>query len=142
MLHTEDYQLGIKAMLVHQLFEAQVEQTPDAVAVEFESQQLTYQQLNLRANALAHYLQALGVKPDVPLGLCLERSPDLIVAVLAILKAGGAYLPLDCAYPADRLQFMLANASAPVLITQSALVDKLPTTGISVVCLDLSLIHI
>ena len=82
------------------------------------------------------YKRQLGVKPDVPLGLCLERSPDLIVAVLAILKAGGAYLPLDCAYPADRLQFMLANASAPVLITQSALVDKLPTTGISVVCLD------
>ncbi len=84
---------------IHQLFEAQVERTPDAVAVVFESEQLTYQELNARANQLAHYLRSLGVKPEVLVGICVERSLAMVIGLLAILKAGGAYVPLDPAYP-------------------------------------------
>lgn len=88
---------------IHQLFEAQVEKTPDAVAVTFADQQLTYRQLNCRANQLAHYLQALGVGPDVLVGICAKRSLEMVVGLLGILKAGGAYVPLDSAYPQERL---------------------------------------
>ena len=111
---------------IHQLFEAQVERTPDAVAVVFENQQLTYTELNCRANQLAHYLQTLGVGPEVLVGISVERSLEMIVGLLGILKAGGAYVPLDPDYPTERLQFMLEDCEATVLLTQSNLKDKLP----------------
>ncbi len=103
---------------LHQRFEAQVERTPDAIAVVFENQQLTYRALNARANQVAHYLKTLGVEPEVLVGLCAERSIEMIVGLLGILKAGGAYVPLDPAYPKERLAFMLADAQVPVLLTQ------------------------
>lgn len=121
---------------VQQWFEAQVERTPEAIAVTFGNETLTYRELNQRANQLARYLQSRGVSPDVPVGLCVERSTKAIVGILGILKAGGAYLPLDAAYPSDRLTFMLENARASVLVTQSQLVDDLPTQGVAVVLLD------
>jgi amino acid adenylation domain-containing protein len=106
---------------VHDLFCAQVRRTPDAVAVTFDGRQLTYGELDSRANQLAHYLQGLGVGPDAVVGICLERSLEMAVAVLGVLKAGGAYLPLDPAYPAERLAFMLADARSPVLLTHKRL---------------------
>ena len=106
-----------KHLCIHQLFEAQVEQTPDAIAV-YDNEQLTYYELNKRSNQLAHYLQALGVRPEVLVGICVERSWQIIVAMLGILKAGAAYLPLDPAYPPERLAFMLEDAQVRVLITQ------------------------
>src|SRR6185436_1031040 len=109
-----------------QLFEAQVTRTPDAVAVVFEDQNLSYGELNARANQLAHHLRDLGVGPEVVVGLCVERSPEMIIGLLGILKAGGAYLPLDPSYPQDRLAYMLADAGAPVLLTQTSLADALP----------------
>ena len=121
---------------IHQLFEEQVERTPDAVAVVFEDQQLTYHQLNCRANQLAYYLQSLGVKPDVLVGLCVERSLLMVVGLLGILKAGGAYVPLDPEYPQERLSFMLEDAQVPVLLTQHHLLEKLPQHQAQVVCLD------
>src|SRR3569832_2238691 len=121
---------------IHQLFEAQVEQTPDAVAVVFEDQQLTYQQLNRRANQLAHHLRSLGVGADVLVGICVERSLEMGVGVLGILLAGGAYVPLDPAYPAERLTFMLEDTQVSVLLTQQQLVEKLPSHQAQVVCLD------
>src|SRR6185503_20304398 len=90
-----------------QLFEAQVTRTPGAVAVVFEDQNLSYGELNARANQLAHHLRDLGVGPEVVVGLCVERSPEMIIGLLGILKAGGAYLPLDPDYPHERLAFML-----------------------------------
>ncbi|CAC5339766.1 MULTISPECIES: non-ribosomal peptide synthetase [Planktothrix] len=111
---------------IHQLFEEQVERTPDAVAVVFENQQLTYTELNCHANQLAHYLQTLGVGPEVLVGISVERSLEMIVGLLGILKAGGAYVPLDPDYPTERLQFMLEDCEATVLLTQSNLKDKLP----------------
>ncbi|WP_223278611.1 non-ribosomal peptide synthetase family protein, partial [Nostoc sp. 'Peltigera membranacea cyanobiont' 232] len=121
---------------IHQLFEEQVERTPDAVAVVFENQQLTYHELNCRANQLAHYLQSLGVKADVLVGICVERSLEMVVGLLGILKAGGAYVPLDPEYPQERLSFMLENAQVSVLLTQQQLVDKLQKHQAQVVCLD------
>ncbi|MBG1265934.1 non-ribosomal peptide synthase/polyketide synthase [Nostoc sp. WHI] len=111
---------------IHQLFEEQVARTPDAVAVVFENQQLTYHQLNCRANQLAHYLRSLGVEADVLVGLCVERTPLMVIGLLAILKAGGAYVPLDPEYPSDRLSFMLEDTQVRVLLTQERLLDKLP----------------
>ena len=121
---------------IHQLFEAQVERTPDAVAVIFEGEHLTYQELNLRANQLAHYLQKLGVKPEVLVGIYVERSIDLVVGILGILKAGGAYVPLDLAYPQERLAFILQDARMPILLTQQQLVKGLPEDQTQIVCLD------
>lgn len=121
---------------IHQLFELQAEQTPDAVAVVFGEQQLTYQQLNCRANQLAHYLQTLGAGPEVLVGICLDRSIEAIVSLLAVLKAGSAYLPLDPAYPKERLDFMLSDAQISVLLTQQNLVERLPDCGAKVICLD------
>jgi aspartate racemase len=121
---------------VHQLFEAQVARRPDAVAVVFGTEQLTYAALNARANQLAHHLQRLGVGPEGRVGICVERSLDLIVGLLAILKAGGAYLPLDPSYPSERLAFMLEDAQAPVLLTQAQLVDRVRGSSAQVVCLD------
>jgi amino acid adenylation domain-containing protein len=121
---------------IHQLFEEQVEKSPEAIAVIFENQQLTYRELNNKANQLAHYLQTLGVKPEVLVGICLERSLEMVIGLLGILKAEGAYVPLDPAYPEARLAFMLEDADVPVLLSQSSLVDKLPETKAQVVCLD------
>src|SRR4051794_33593185 len=121
---------------VHELFEAQAERTPEAVAVVYEASQLSYGELNRRANRVAHYLRQLGVGPDVPVGLCVERSLEMIVGLLGILKAGGAYVPLDPAYPAERLHFLLADARVSVLLSQRALRDRLPETDARRVELD------
>ncbi|ARV58862.1 hypothetical protein BZZ01_09635 [Nostocales cyanobacterium HT-58-2] len=121
---------------IHQLFEAQVERTPNAVAIVFEDQQLTYQELNIRANQLAHYLQSLGVGPEVLVGICVERSLEMVIGLLGILKAGGAYVPLDARYPLERLAFMLEDSQVPVLLTQQHLVEELPTYWTHLVCLD------
>ncbi|HID99343.1 MAG TPA: amino acid adenylation domain-containing protein, partial [Thiotrichaceae bacterium] len=121
---------------VHQLFEAQVEKTPDAIAVVFENQELSYQALNTRANQLAHHLQTLGVGPEVLVGICVERSLDMIVGLLGTLKAGGAYVPLDPNYPQDRIAFMLADSQVLVLLTQNQLIAKLPAHQAQVICLD------
>jgi aspartate racemase len=110
---------------IHQLFEAQAQRTPDAIAVVFEHEQLTYEELNRRSNQLAHHLRARGVGPEVPVGVCLERSLEMVIGLLAILKAGGAYVPLDPAYPKERLVFMLKDAQAPVLLIQERLVAEL-----------------
>jgi amino acid adenylation domain-containing protein len=121
---------------VHQLFEAQVERTPDAVAVVSENEQLSYRELNARANKLARYLQRLGVGPEVLVGICVKRSVEMMVGLLGILKAGGAYVPLDPAYPKQRLKFMLDDAQAPVLLTQQLLLEALPEHKGKVICLD------
>ena len=121
---------------IHQLFEEQVERTPDAVALVFEGDQLTYGELNVKANQLAHYLQGLGVGPEVLVGICVERSLEMIVGLLGILKAGGAYLPLDPEYPQERLQFMLQDAGVSVLLTQERFIDKLPEHQGELFCLD------
>ncbi|WP_295615177.1 amino acid adenylation domain-containing protein, partial [Chamaesiphon sp. GL140_3_metabinner_50] len=121
---------------IHQLVEAQVAKTPNAIAVQYESTQLTYRQLNDRANQLAHYLQTLGVKPEVLVGICVERSCEMIIGLLGILKAGGAYVPLDPAYPADRLSFMLADAQVAVLLTQQKLLASLPAVDVPTIELD------
>jgi amino acid adenylation domain-containing protein len=121
---------------IHQLFEAQVERTPDAVAVVFEREQLTYRELNRRANQLAHYLRKLGVGPEVLVGICLERSLEMVIGLLGILKAGGAYVPLDTNYPKERLSFILENAGVSILLTQRPLLTKLPAHKASGVCLD------
>jgi len=123
-------------LCIHQLFEAQVQKTPDAVAVVFEDEQLTYSELNARANQLAHYLRSLGVKPEVLVGICVERSLSMIIALLAILKAGGAYIPLDPSYPIERIASILEDTQAPVLLTQAALVEAIPQHQAAVVCLD------
>ncbi|MFP2913660.1 AMP-binding protein, partial [Pyxidicoccus sp. 3LFB2] len=120
----------------HQLFEAQVERTPHAPAVSFEDSTLTYLQLNARANQLARHLRSLGVGPDTLVGLCVERSLDMVVGMLGVLKAGGAYVPLDSSYPAQRLAFMLQQARPPVLLTQEHLADELPSQGEMLFCLD------
>ncbi|MGB3636257.1 MAG: amino acid adenylation domain-containing protein [Rivularia sp. (in: cyanobacteria)] len=121
---------------IHQQFEAQVKLTPDAVAVVFENQHLTYTELNERSNQLAHYLISLGVKPEVLVGICIERSLEMAIALLAILKAGGAYVPLDPNYPKERLALMLKDAQVPVLLTTSVLLDALPEHQSQIVCLD------
>ncbi|MEH2001258.1 MAG: amino acid adenylation domain-containing protein [Nostoc sp.] len=121
---------------IHQLFESFVERIPEAVAVVFEQEHLTYRELNCRANQLAHYLQTLGVKPDMLVGICIERSVEMVVSLLGILKAGGAYVPLDPDYPTERLSFMLEDAQVSLLLTQQRLVDRLPNSGAKLVCLD------
>ncbi|NJO96593.1 MAG: amino acid adenylation domain-containing protein [Pleurocapsa sp. CRU_1_2] len=125
-----------KDKCLHQLFEEQVEKTPDAVAVVFEEQQLTYRELNNRANQLAHYLKSLGVKPETLVGICIERSVEMVVGLLGILKAGGAYVPLDPHYPQERLSYMLADSRVEVLLSQSSLLPSLPEHQAKVVCLD------
>ncbi|MBN3909403.1 MAG: AMP-binding protein [Nostoc sp. NMS1] len=121
---------------IHQLFEKQVERNPDALAVVYEGEHLTYGELNTRANQLAHYLQKLGVVPEVLVGICVERSPLMIVGLLGILKAGGAYVPLDPTYPSDRLAHMLNDSQALVLLTQRQLVDSIPHHEAKVICID------
>jgi len=135
---------------IHELFEAQVERTPEVVAVQFEGKQLTYRELNSRANQLAHYLKGLGVGPEKLVGICLERSLETVIGLLGILKAGGAYVPLDPAYPREHLAFMLVDARVSVLLTQGGIIedsrwrreDSDPRSSIldppmKIVCLDI-----
>ncbi len=126
---------------IHQLIAAQAEQTPDRVAVAFSDfsgtvQQLTYGELNKRANQLAHYLQGMGVGPDVLVGICVERSLEMLVGILGILKAGGAYVPIDPGYPFERISFILGDAQPPALLTQEHLEAELPVHWGQVICLD------
>jgi len=121
---------------LHQLIEEQVARTPQAIAVSFEQERLTYRELNKRANQLAHRLRELGVGPDVLVAVCMHRSLELVVGLLAILKAGGAYVPVDPDYPQDRITFMLEDAQAPVLLTQSHLLGQFPASQAKVLCLD------
>jgi aspartate racemase len=134
-------------LCIPQLFEAQVERTPDAIAVVFEAEQLrdhastreavlTYAELNRRANQLAHHLRALGVGPEVLVALCVERSLEMVIGLLGILKAGGAFVPLDPAYPKERLAFMLKDAQAPVLLTQERFAAGLAEQDARVISLD------
>jgi len=135
-----------KHQCINELFEAQVERTPDAVAVVFVDalgsasrrvdQQLTYRELNCCANQLAHHLRSLGVGPEVLVGICVERSLEMVIGLLGVLKAGGGYVPLDPAYPQERLAFMLEDAAVPVLLTQQQLVATLPEHRAKVICLD------
>jgi amino acid adenylation domain-containing protein len=121
---------------IHELFEEQVERTPEAIALVFEDQELTYRELNAKANQLANYLRKQGVGNEVMVGICVERSPEMVAGILGILKAGGAYVPLDPNYPAERLAFMLEDAAVPVLLTQSRLLDKLPKHRGHTLCVD------
>jgi amino acid adenylation domain-containing protein len=121
---------------IHQLFEAQAERTPEAVAVIFEERQLTYQELNARADQLARHLRRQGIGPDVLVGLCMERSIEMVVGLLGILKAGGAYLPIDPNYPRERIAFVLEDTQVSVLLTQQKLLECLPETQACRVCVD------
>jgi amino acid adenylation domain-containing protein len=127
-------------LCLHQLFEAQAERTPDAVAAVYKDQRLTYAELNQRADQLAHHLRSLGVgavaRPETLVGICIERSIEMLVGLLGVLKAGGAYVPLDPAYPADRLAFMLQDSGVSILLTQEALIGLLPDHQAHVICLD------
>ncbi len=121
---------------VHELFEKRVAQSPDRIAVTFEGQQWTYRELDLRANQLAEDLQERGVGADVPVGLCLERSLDIVVGVLSILKAGGGYVPIEPDYPRARLEFMVQEAQLSILLVHKRLRDNLPATNAEVVGMD------
>src|SRR6185295_4756304 len=120
----------------HELFERQADRTPDDIAVTFGESSLTYRELNARANQLARHLRSLGIGPEVFVGIYMERSAEMVVAILATLKAGGAYVPLDASTPFERLAYILDDALAPVLLTQESLVDDLPVTSAQVVCVD------
>jgi amino acid adenylation domain-containing protein/non-ribosomal peptide synthase protein (TIGR01720 family) len=121
---------------VQQLFETQVERTPDAIAIVCDDERLTYAELNRRANQLAHHLQTLGVGPEIVVGICVTRSVKMVVGALGILKAGGAYAPIDPTYPGERIAFMVEDAGAPVLLTERRLLESLPACDALVVCLD------
>jgi amino acid adenylation domain-containing protein len=121
---------------LHEIFEEQAKRAPDAVALSFGSEELTFEELDGRANRLGRRLQTLGVGPDRIVGLCLNRGPEQMIALLAILKAGGAYLPLDPAYPVPRLEFMLKDSGAELLLTESGLADSLGLEGIETLCVD------
>ncbi|HEY0604990.1 MAG TPA: non-ribosomal peptide synthase/polyketide synthase, partial [Herpetosiphonaceae bacterium] len=120
----------------HALVEAQAQRTPEAVAVISGDRHLTYGELNARANQLGRYLQRLGVGPEVRVGLCMERAPELVIGLLGILKAGGCYVPLDPSYPEERLAFLVADAQMPVVLTQQSLRERLPATDAQIVALD------
>ena len=122
--------------LIHQLFEEQVERSPNATAVVFGDRELSYAQLNAKANQLAHHLKAMGVGPEKLVAVCVERGTDMVVALLAILKAGGAYVPLDPSYPTERLAYMLEDCAPALLLTESRLQAILPGTGLATVHLD------
>ncbi|HEX7239278.1 MAG TPA: amino acid adenylation domain-containing protein, partial [Longimicrobiaceae bacterium] len=121
---------------VHELFADQAARTPDALALVSGGERVTYAELDRRSDHLAHVLAARGVGPDVRVGICAERSPELVVGLLGILKAGGAYVPLDPGYPADRLAYMLADSAVPVLLAQERVLDRLPEFGGETVLLD------
>ena len=122
--------------LIHQLFEEQVDRAGDALAVMYEGQPLTYAALNERANQLARSLREKGVVPDTLVGICMERSLEMVVGLLGILKAGGAYVPLDPSYPSDRLSYMLEDAAPKIVLTQERLRSALPRSNATVIGLD------
>ncbi|WP_196761521.1 non-ribosomal peptide synthase/polyketide synthase [Pseudoalteromonas luteoviolacea] len=134
--HTENTSAFSDTLTMHELFETQVKQTPDAVAVVFENNRVTYQQLNERANQLAAYLIEQGVKPDSLVGICAERSVEMVMAIYAILKAGGAYLPLEPTYPAQRLAYILDDAQPKIILGQAAFAEKFVSCGIRFLSLD------
>jgi amino acid adenylation domain-containing protein len=121
---------------LHDLFMEQAAKTPDAVAVVYEGRELSYDELDRLSSQLAHHLRGLGVRAETIVGLCVERSLEMVVGLLGILKAGGAYLPMDPSYPSDRLAYMLADAKAPILLTQAAQIERLPKHDAYVVLLD------
>src|SRR6516165_5093175 len=121
---------------IHERFEAQVARTPVASAAVLDEAAISYNVLNRKANRIAHRLSRLGVGPEVPVVISVERSLDMLAGVLGILKAGGAYVPLDPLYPRDRLAFVLSDTRAPVVVTQTYLREALPRSEIAVVCLD------
>ncbi len=123
-------------LCVHELFEKQVKQTPNAIALIYEQQKITYQELNIRSNQLAHYLQKIGISSEVLVGICVERSIDMVVGMLAVIKAGGAYLPLDPNYPSERLNFILEDAQVSILLTQQRCLERLEQLKSKVVCID------
>ena len=125
-----------RELCVHEVFEAQAARTPDEIALVFEEEQLTWSELNFRADQLAGHLQKLGVGPDVLTGICVERSLDMVIGMLGILKAGGAYVPLDPTYPHERLEWMISDSKMPVLLTHTHLLSQLPEHSARVVCLD------
>src|SRR5258705_9104901 len=121
-----DYlEVDFSSTCVHKIFEAQVKRTPHKSAVVLESEQLTFDQLNRRANRLAHLLRQKGVRPEVLVGIFMERSLEMVVGMLAILKAGGAYVPMDPCYPSERISFMLEDTRLPIILTQQSLSKKL-----------------
>ncbi len=122
--------------VIHQLFEKQANQNPNAIAVVLDNQKITYSELNQKANQLAHQLISLGAKPDMLIGICMERSIDLIIGLLGILKAGGAYLPIDLSYPQERLAFMIEDANTSLLITQKSLLENIPNSKATNIYLD------
>ena len=122
--------------LVHQLFEEQVVRNPQATAVVYEDEELSYAELNARANQLAHHLIGLGVGPDDRVAICVERSLEMVVGLLGILKAGGAYVPLDPSYPAERLAYMLLDSAPVALLTQVAVRESLPAVKVPLIVLD------
>jgi len=122
--------------LLHELFEEQAARTPDGVAVRFKDEQLTFAELNARSNQLAHYLRAAGIGPESLVAVALDRSPQMVVALLAVIKAGGAYVPLDMTYPPERVSFMLEDAAVPVLLTQERVLERLPFYETKVICVD------
>ncbi|MBN3899617.1 MAG: amino acid adenylation domain-containing protein [Nostoc sp. NOS(2021)] len=121
---------------IHQLFESIAEYNPDATALVFGDEQLSYKELNIRSNKLAHYLKKLGVEAEVLVGLCVERSFDMVIGMLGILKAGGAYVPLDPSYPSERLKFMLEDAQVSVLLTHERCLERLKNSNSQIICLD------
>jgi amino acid adenylation domain-containing protein/non-ribosomal peptide synthase protein (TIGR01720 family) len=126
----------IPHICMHEWFEQQVKRTPDQIAIRSEKEDCSYLELNMRANQLAHYLQSLGVGPEVAVGICMQRSVDLIVGMLGILKAGGAYVPLDPAYPKDRIAYMVNDSQITVLLTEASLLSSLPLNNTRTVCID------
>ena len=118
---------------IQDLFEEQVVQSPDSIAVICGDQKYTFLELNSRANQLANYLQQLGMGPEMLTGICVFRSIEMVIGILAILKAGGAFVPLDPSYPSERLSFILEDAGAQFVITQSGLISALPQKGKQVV---------
>jgi len=125
-----------RSACVQELFEEQVRRTPEMIAIKWKEEGVSYEELNRRANRLAHHLRGLGVGSDVRVGLCLERSVELIVALLGVLKAGGAYVPLDPSYPVGRLSYMLEDAKAAVLVTSEKGLERLPSSSVQVVCFE------
>lgn len=122
--------------LIHKLVENQVKNSPQAVAVIWQNEQLSYEELNQKSNQLAHYLQKLGVKAETLVGVCLQRSLDMVIALLGILKAGGGYVPLDPTYPQERLGFIIENTQLPILLTQQHLLESIPQHRADIICID------
>jgi amino acid adenylation domain-containing protein len=136
LLQWNDTQADFPQVCTHELFELQVDRNPEAIAVVFGKRQLTYRELNEQANKVAHHLRRRGVKPNILVGVCLERSPEMIVALLAVWKAGGAYVPLDPGYPRERLSFMIEDAQPLVLLTENKCLPLLSISDGKVICLD------